>query len=438
VLAFTLLISVVSGIIFGLAPAIETLRFRLNDSLKQQERSGTASRSRQRTRSVLVVAEVAFSFLLLIGAGLLLRSFVKLQGADPGFRTENLLIAQVSPSNSKYSDDAKCNVLYREMLQRAQELPGVESAALSQSVPPNRVSWTEGFRIEGRSLPQGSANPAVSLPVVTPDYFRTLGIPLLRGRYFDEHDKPGSPPVVIISENMARRHFANEDPIGKRLMMGWSLPNQPWREIVGVVGDVTYQGLGADPESVYYAPLEQNTGGSFFLVIRGSNAARLADAVRASVSAIDKEMPVSNVGTMEDALALSVAQQRFRTTLIAIFGGVALLLAAIGIYGVMTYSVTQRMHEFGIRMALGAERSDVLGLVARGSAVLVLAGMAAGCIGALALTRVLSTLLFRVSPADPLTFAAVAAILAGAALLASFVPAHRATRIDPVTALRDE
>ncbi|HYL76900.1 MAG TPA: ABC transporter permease [Bryobacteraceae bacterium] len=438
VLAFTLVISVVSGIMFGLAPAIETFRFRVNDSLKQQERSGTASRSRQRTRSLLVVAEVAFSFLLLIGAGLLLRSFLKLQGADPGFRTENLLIALVSPSNSKYSDDAKNNALYQDLLQGLHGLPGVESAALSQSLPPNRVGWMEGFRIEGRSLPQGSANPAVALPVVTPEYFRTMGIPLLRGRYFDDHDLPSSPPVVIISENMARRYFANQDPIGKRLMMGWSLPNQPWREIVGVVGDVAYHGLAAEPESVYYAPLKQNTADSFFLVIRAQNAARLADAVRATVAAIDKEMLVLSIGTMEDAMTSSVAQERFGTTIISIFGGMALLLAAIGIYGVVTYSVTQRMHEFGIRMALGAQRRDVLGLVARGSAVLVLTGMAAGCIGALALTRLISSLLFRVSPADPLTFAAAAVVLAGVALLASFVPAHRAIRVDPVTALRDE
>jgi putative ABC transport system permease protein len=438
VLAFTLLIALASGILFGLAPAFETLRFRVNDILKQQERSGTASRSSLRTRSALVVAEVALSFLLLMCAGLLLRSFVKLTRLDPGFRSDNLLTAQLWPSNAKYPNDAKSNALYSELLQRLESLPGVESAALSQSLPPNRIGWVEGFRLEGHPLPAGVANPAVSLPMVSKDYFRTIGIPLLRGRYFDERDRPAAPPVVIISSTMAKRYFPNEDPIGKRLMMGWSLPNQPWREIVGVVGDAPYQGLGSDPEAVYYAPFEQNTGGQFFVLIRAAQPGRLAGPLRAAVAAIDKDMPVTNVGTMDDSLSSSVSQQRFRTTLIAIFGAVALALAAIGIYGVIAYSVAQRKHEFGIRMALGAGRADVLGLVARGSGGLVLAGIGGGALGALGLGRVLNTLLFHVSPGDPVTFVLAASILAAVALFASLVPAHRATRIDPSIALRDE
>ena len=438
VLAFTLLISVLCGIVFGLAPLLDTLRFRVNEMLKQQERSGTASRSRLRTRSALVVAEVALSFLLLVCAGLLLRSFVNLTRVDPGFHSDNLLAAQLWPSNKKYPDDAKNNALYTELVQRVSSLPGVESVALSQTLPPNRISWVEGFRLEGHPLPAGVANPAVTLPIVGNGYFHTIGIPLIRGRYFDEHDRPGAPPVVIISATMAKRYFPNENPVGKRLMMGWSLPNQPWREIVGVVGDAPYRGLGSDAEAVYYAPFEQNTGGPFFVLIRASQSSRLAEPLRAVIASIDKDMPVTNVATMDESLASSVSQQRFRTTLIAIFGAVALVLAAIGIYGVVAYSVAQRKHEFGIRMALGAGRSDVLGLVARGSGGLVFAGMAAGAIGALALGRVLNSLLFHVQPADPITFGLAACVLVAVAVMASLLPAHRATRIDPSIALRDE
>ncbi len=438
VLLFTLFICVLSGVLFGLAPALESLRSRLNESLKQHDRSGTASRSGQRTRSVLVAAEVAFSFLLLIGAGLLLRSFVKLQTVNPGFQSEDLLVAQVWPSFAKYSDAAKSNALYQAVLERMRALPGVKSVALTQGLPPNGQACCEGFRIQGHPLAAGQVNPAVSTPTVSPDYFRTLGIPLLRGRYFTEHDNASSPPVVIITDTMARHYFPDEDPVGKHLMMGWSLPNQPWREIVGIVGDVPYLGLGAEPEAAYYAPLAQLPGGPFSIVIRLSNPARLADALRASVWSIDKEMPLSNVTTMEQLMSASVAQPRFQTVLIGIFGGVALLLAAIGIYGVVAYSVTHRVHEFGIRMALGAQRGDVLGQVMRGSAVLVMTGLAAGAAGSLALTHLIRTLLYRVSPTDPVTFVGVAAILTGVALMASLIPAHRATRIDPVVALREE
>ncbi len=438
VLGFTLLVALVSGIAFGLAPALESIRFRMNESLKQNERSGTESRSRRTTRSVLVVAEVALSFLLLMGAGLLLRSFTKLQAVNPGFRTDDLLVARISPVGPKYQDGAKRAAFFDEVLHSMHALPGVKSFALTGSLPPNNPGWMEGYRIEGRPPEDARANGSVPLTVVTPDYFRTLGVPLLKGRMFTEHDSLSAPPVVIISETMARKQFANQNPIGKRLMFGWSLPDQPWREIVGVVGDVSYRGLDAEPLAAYYSPLSQNPYTGVYLIVRAPGPLRLADAVRASVRTIDKDVPVSEVSTMEQVLSESVSQPRFRTTLLAVFAGVALVLAAIGIYGVVAYSVTQRVHEFGIRMALGAQPADVLKLVVRWSTLLLLSGVAAGALGSLALTKVLRNLLYHVTPQDPITFAVVTGVLTGASLLATIIPARRAIRIDPLTALREE
>jgi putative ABC transport system permease protein len=437
VLAFTLLISILSGVLFGLAPALETLRFRMHESLKQNERGGMGSGAR-RLRNALVMAEIALSFLLLTGAGLLMRSFLKLENVDPGFRPDNLLSASLSPSMKKYPDDAKNNALYRQVEDKLRALPGVESVALTQTLPPNGVGWMEGFRIEGRPLPEGTMNPPVPLATIRPGYFKTLGIPRLQGRDFDDHDLPSSQPVAIISATMARRYFPNQNPIGKRLMMGWSLPNEPWREIVGVVGDTPYRGLDEDPEAVYYLPLSQLTGGSFFVVVRAANAASLASALRSTIWSIDNEIPISNVRTMEQAMSASVAQPRFRTVLIGTFGAVALLLAAIGIYGVVSYAVTQRTREFGIRMALGARHRDVIVSVISSSAVLLLIGLTVGLAASLALTRVLSTLLFQIGPKDPLTFIGASSVLTLIALLASIIPAHRATQIDPVNALRNE
>jgi len=438
VLLFTVAVCLFCGILFGLAPALESIRFRLNDSLKQHERSGTESRSRRQIRSALVMAEVALSFILLIGAGLLLRSFAKLQSVNPGFDTENLLVAQVSAPHNKYPSNEKLNQMYAELLNRLRALPSVQSVAASVGLPPARSAWTEGFRLEDRPTQEGNVNPSVPLPIVTPDYFRTLGIALQRGRYFSEHDTPASPPVVIISQTMAQRYFGSENPIGKRLMMGWSLPNQPWREIVGVVGDVKYRGLDAPAEAVYYVPMAQFPSMPAFLVLRAPNAGRLAEPVRAAIGVIDKDILVTDASTMQEAISQSVAQPRFRTALLGAFAGVALLLAAIGIYGVVAYSVSQRMHEFGIRIALGAQAGNVIGMVLGASGWLMLVGVAAGLAGSFALTRLLKALLFEVSPTDPLTFVIVAGGLAGIALLATLVPARRATRIDPVSALRDE
>jgi putative ABC transport system permease protein len=441
VLAFSLLVSLLAGILFGLVPALQGSAPDLTASLKEGGRGSTASAGRRRGRSILVVSEIALSLVLLIGAGLLLRSFFLLERVEPGFLApaQNVLTLEVSPSARKYPDERTGIAFYERLIERVRALPGVESAAVSDSLPPDRQGDGDTFQIEGQAA--SAPNPAVTHPVVSTGYFRALGIPLLRGRSFTAEDTPSSRPVTVISETMARRYFPGQDPIGKRIKeSGPDIPT-PYMEIVGVVGDTKYLGLDAPPEPIYYHPYTQNFSSRLYLVVRSSlagGAAALAPLVRGEVRAVDADVVVSEVRTLEQAVGESVAQPRFRTALLVLFAGIALALAAIGIYGVIAYSVAQRTHEIGVRMALGARRGDVLRHVLGQGAALALAGIALGLPGALALTRTLSSLLFTIQASDPVTFLSLSLVLAAVTLWASFLPAWRAARTDPQVALRYE
>jgi putative ABC transport system permease protein len=448
VLGFTLLVSLLTGILFGLAPALQSSRADLASSLKEGGRGQSASAGRRRTRAALVVAEIALSLLLLAGAALLLRSFVRLQQVETGFRVPaaRILTMQISPSAARYRDAGTSIALYERLLERVRHLPGVESAAVSDSLPPDREGDADTYVIAGRPLGPGELNPIVSAPTVSADYFHTLGIPLVKGRFFDARDRADSPPVAIISAGLARRDFAGRDPmgpidpIGQRIKRsGPELHGSPYMEIVGVVGNTRYLGLARSTDAAYYEPLSQNGGRKLFLAVRsGTAAASLAPLLRREVQAVDRDVVVTAVATMEQALSDSVAQPRFRTALLAAFAAAAVLLAAIGIYGVVAWSVAQRTHEIGVRMALGARRADVLLLVVGQGAHLALAGIGLGLAGAFLLTRVLANLLFGVSATDPLTFILVPLLLAAVALAASLIPARRAAAIDPHAALKVE
>jgi putative ABC transport system permease protein len=437
VLGWTALISLGSGILFGLAPAWHGTRLDLNFALKEGGRSASESAGARRVRSFLVVSEVALALMLLIGAGLLIRSFITLQQVRPGFNSEQILTMQVRLPRAKYSELPQVSNFYDRLLERVSTLPGVHSAAISSSLPPNGLQVSDTFNVEGILSADDAHSPLGSLLFSTPGYFKTLGVPVLQGRDFSDRDTPAGPRVVIINETLARKYFPHESPIGKRFKEGGSDRTvNPWMEIVGVVGDVKYEGLDLPTAPAYYIPFRQNPIRGMNLVVSSSVApSALTAAIRAEVRKIDPEIPVSRVSMMEKLLNESVAQPRFRTFLVGIFSAVAMLLAAIGIYGVVAYSVSQRTQEIGIRMALGARRSDVLRLVVRHGMRLTLAGVALGVLGALALTRLTANLLFGVGATDPVTFAAISILLICVALLACYIPARRASRLDPMVAL---
>jgi putative ABC transport system permease protein len=437
-LGFMLLVSVLTGVLFGLAPALQSSRANLNSTLKEGGR-GTAGSARRHTRAALVIAEVALSLMLLVAAGLLLRSLARLQQVTGGFAAppKELLTMAISPTDRKYDDAGPVRAYYDQVVERARRLPGVQSAAVSDSLPPNRQADADIFMIQGQALPPGEMNPAVSKPIVGPGYFETMRIPLRKGRYFTEYDTQSSAPVVIVSETLARHFFPGQDPIGRRIKQ--SAPDDPYMEIVGVVGDVKYTGLQKETDAAHYIPYRQNYGRQMFLVVRSTlGAAGLAPVLRRQIQSIDPGVTLNAVSTMHQALDTDFAQPRFNTILLVLFAGIALLLAAVGLYGVIAYSVAQRTHEIGVRMALGAGRANVLGMMMRQGARLALIGIALGLAGAFILTRLLSTLLFGVGATDPFTFAAVALGLLAVSLLATFIPAHRATRISPIAALRYE
>ncbi len=439
-LGFMLLTAVITGMAFGLAPALQGQRANLNSTLKEGGRGATAGSTGRHTRAVLAISEIALSLMLTVGAGLLLRSLARLERVTGGFaaRPHEILIASVSPSDRKYDEAPAFRRLYDQMLERASVLPGVAAAALSDSLPPDWQSDADTFVIEGQVLGHGELNPAVSVAIISPEYFRTMRIPLLKGRYFTDQDRQDSPPVTIVSDSFARRFFPNQDPIGKRIKQSGPDNQAPFMEIAGVVGDVKYTGLQRDTDAAYYVPYRQNFGRRMFVVARSSQGAALAPALRREVQAADPGVTITQVETMQQAFSRAVARPRFDTLLLAVFAGIAVLLAAVGIYGIIAYSVAQRTHEIGVRMALGAAQGSVLRMVIRQGAGLAAMGVAVGLAGAFALTRLLSTLLFGVSATDPLTFVAAALGLLLVAVAASLVPARRATRISPVDALRYE
>jgi putative ABC transport system permease protein len=437
VLAFTLLISLLTGLVFGLVPALQVSKPDLTDALKEGGKN-SAGLKRQRARNVLVVAEIALALVLLIGAGLLIKSFQQLQQVTLGFNPSQVLVANVSIGSTKYRETPQQLNFFQQVLQRVEHLPGVTAAATVNS-PPFGGGGDRVFTIAGQPEPAPDAIPGADYRVISPQYFRTLEIPLINGRVFTEQDGADAPRVVIINEVLARRFFPNEDPLGKQIKLGRYVEVNPLHTIVGIVGNIKHRGLAAEFAPEFYYPYAQMPVRSSAIVARTQGDPLSATAaVRSAVLEVDKEQPITNPRTMEMAIYNSVTQQRLNMILLGIFGMLALLLASVGIYGVMAYTVTQRTHELGIRLALGAQRRDVLGLIITQGMKLALSGVALGLLVAFALTRLIEKLLFGVDTTDPLTFAVFAVVLLLVALLACWAPARRATRVDPLIALRHE
>jgi putative ABC transport system permease protein len=434
VLGFTLLVTILTGIVFGLAPALQASRPDVNETLKDSGR-GAKGASHQRLRNGLVVAEVALSLALLIGAGLLIKSFWRLQQVEPGFDARNVLSLDFTPSRAKHPSESLA-VFYQQLLERIQTLPGVQAAALVNNLPLSGRRGIEVYKIEGRPEPKSMADAVVAdYQVISPGYFQLLGIPLLRGRAIAESDGAGTPGVILINQAFAERYWPGEDPLGRRLLIDF---NQRWVTVVGIVGNVKQSGLPYEAAPHVYVSYKQMPGSRSLLVRTTGDPLNFVGMVRSQIQAIDRDLPIYNIHTLEDLLAESVAQQRLNLLLLCVFAAVALALTMVGIYGVTSYAVAQRMHEIGIRMALGAQAGDVLRLVLWQGMKLAGFGIALGLAGALALTRWMAALLFEVKATDPLTFVGVAALLAGVALLACFVPAQLATKVDPMIALRCE
>ncbi|HYN25979.1 MAG TPA: ABC transporter permease [Pyrinomonadaceae bacterium] len=434
VLGFTLLISLLTGVLFGLAPALRTMNLNLTESLKEGGRSGSEGARRNRTRSVLVVIESAVAVMLLVGAGLLVRSLIQLQNTSPGFDAHNVMTMGITLSRQKYSTPEKSSSFFQELEGRVRGLPGVESVGLVTELPLSGLLNDMPFTVEGR--PPVTIDQAfyADFRRVNQHYLSTLRIPLLRGRNFTEQEVRQSAKVLLISELLASQVFPNEDPLGKRLIM--VMADQPW-EIIGVVGDIRHRALETQPFPAMYLPTYA-TGRTNLVIRTQGDPTSITAAVRKEVQALDPDQPVADVKTMEQWVDTAVAAPRYRTLLLGLFALLALVLASTGIYGVMSYSVAQRTHEIGVRMALGARQLDVLKLVVRQGMGLVLIGVALGLVGAIALTRVMSTLLFGVSAKDPVTFAVVATVLSLVAFVACYIPARRATKVDPLVALRYE
>jgi len=438
VLGFTLVASVLTGMLFGLAPALQSAMPAVHETLKEGARGAAGSWRQHRLRHLLIVAEVALSLVLLIGAGLLLRSFQRLQAVNAGFTPQQVLTAKLSPSGASYRNDAAYINYYRRVIERVSLIQGVEAAGVINTLPLSKGP-TAGYRIEGRPLLTPDKWLGANYRAVSPDYFRALNIPIVQGRAFTERDGEAAPLVMIVNQALARRDFPGECPVGKRINLGNTDRNgQPvWFEIVGVAANVRSLELSEEPLPEFYLSDLQDTFAEMSLVIRATvEPASLSAAVRQAAAEVDKTQPVSNVETMERIVSESVTQPRFNLFLLGLFGGLALLLSAAGIYGVTAYSVAQRTHELGIRMALGARTHDVLTLILGQGVRLISAGIGVGLATALALTRLMKSLLFGVGAIDPLTFITVALLLTVVALLAALVPARRATKVDPMVALR--
>jgi putative ABC transport system permease protein len=434
VLLFTLGISVVTGSLFGLAPALQISN--LNRSLKEGGRGTLGNPSGKRLRATLVVVEIALSLVVLIGAGLLMKSLIRLLQVDSGFVAENLLTANVILA--QFEDPQRRAAVQREIINRISRIPGVQAAGGGTGLPPYTSQRSTRFTVQG--LPDENGNARFSyFIVISPDYFRALGTPFVEGRTFTERDDAGSPKVVIISKTLARNLFPNESAVGKRLQLINPEQSNEWREIVGVAGDVRYNGLDDNDVATIYTPFAQTPFLWNYLMIRTNGLPdTLAQNVRQAVSSVDATVEAANFRTMDQLISQSVAQPRFYTILLGAFAFLALALAAVGIYGVIAYAVAQRTHEIGVRMALGASRSDVLRMVIKQGMILAFAGVALGLLAAFGLTRLMSNLLFDVRPTDPMTFVVISMMLISVALLACFIPARRATKVDPIVALRYE
>lgn len=437
-LGFTLLVSLGAGILAGIAPALQFTKAEMVETLKQGTGRTGGSAVKQRTRQALVVSEVALSLILLTGAGLMIRSFWKLQHVDPGFDPRNVLTMRVALSPVRYSEPQQQAAYFDRVLEQTRALPGVVSAGATTQLPLTGGGSTQPFTIEGQAGPEVAMQPMAQTRYISPDYFRTMGIPLRRGRFFTSEDREGGPQVVIISEEMARQFWPGQDPIGKRLTPSFHLKQGP-REIVGVVGDVKGSGLDANAASMMYLPYKQLPRPSMTFVVRTtSDPQRLIQPVSRAIYAVDKEQAIRSAGTAEQVLSASLSGQRVNMTLLITFAALALALATVGVYGVMNYTVALRRRELGIRLALGAKTRDILRLVLGQGLALTLTGIAVGLAAAYGLTRLMASLLYGVTATDFMTFASVSGVLVAVGLLASYLPARRATKVDPMIALRSE
>jgi putative ABC transport system permease protein len=444
VLLFTFVVCVGCGILFGLAPALETSRPTMSGTLKAATHS-SSSAPVHRTHRTLLVLEVALALVLMIGSGLLIRSFVRLNAVNPGVKTDHVITAAISLS-SKYSDPPQIKQFWQQYLEKIQLLPGVSAVGITMSLPPNLLLITNPFIVEGQPFDRHLQQQLAEEMAVSPGYFRAMGIPLIKGRFFSSSEKVEGrkdPRIVIINETMARQYFSGKDPIGSRIQTGEPDPNGPWETIVGVVGDAKYSGLDSTPAPTLYVPYNEygwvTWSRDMYLVVHSSGNTRdLVPAIRSQLASMDSSLPLAQVRTMDELLDESLVHQRFRTWLISGFAALALLLSAIGLYALISYSVSQRTREIGVRVALGAQRSNVLRMVLREGLQLLGFGLLLGLFGAFLATRVIRSLLYSTSATDALSFIATSLTLFAVALLACYIPARRATKVDPMVALRYE
>ncbi|MEO6237099.1 MAG: ABC transporter permease [Vicinamibacterales bacterium] len=442
VIFLTFAVAVLTGLLFGVVPALHATRGALSGSLKESGRGAVPNRGGARLRGTLVIVEMAMAVMLLAGAGLLMRSFMRLQSVDPGFDPAQTLSFELSLPDARYEGDTRQIAFFDQLLPRLRALPGVRAADAVMALPLSGSNFNISFLVAGRPPVPPAQQPSMEIRVATPGYFSELGIPLKRGRGFTEDDRSGTPPVVVLTESAAQRYFPNEEPLGKTIKLGWGRgPGKPKAggEIVGIVGDVKEAGLDEPDAPQLYLPYRQWPVQSMSVVLKTTRSPEsLVAAVGQEVHAIDPNLPLANVGSLEKIISESISQPRFYMLLLGIFAAVALVLAAIGIFGVLSYAVSQRTREIGIRMALGAPGRTVVNLIVRQAMLLVISGVAAGTIAALLVSQTMTKMLFSVTPSDPVTFSAVAAVLVAVALLASYLPARRATRVDPIVALRAE
>ena len=440
VLGFTFAASVLTGILFGLAPALQISRSDVQDSIRETGRGTSGSLRQTKFRQALIVVEVALSVVLLAGAGLLFRSFMRLQSVETGFKSEQVLTARLTPSGTNFTQPADYVKFYNQVLEKLSTVPGVQDAGFINTLPLDKGP-TSGFRVEGRPITTPDKWPSVNYRSVTPNYFRAMGIPVVQGRTYTDRDDGNAPNVMVVNQQLVHEVFPDENPIGKRITFGGTDPNgQPfWFEIVGVVANVRSLELREEPMAELYFSSLQDSWTAMSLVVRSSvEPASLGGSVRQVVNEVDKSVPVANVKTMDHVVSESITQPRFNLFLLGLFGTVAMLLSAAGIYGVTAYTVTQRTHELGIRIALGAQVRDVLKIILGKGMAVIGVGLVIGLASAFALMRLLRSLLFGVGENDPLTFVVITVGLLFVALLACYIPARRATKVDPLVALRTD